>query len=67
VRAACFWTTKIGRRAIRRSRPAVVLALVTLPEIAWEASLGTYLIAKGFKPSPILSGETRRPDRTTAR
>jgi hypothetical protein len=26
------------------------------PEIAWEASLGIYLIVKGFKPSPILSG-----------
>ena len=29
--------------------------LASIPEIAWEASLGIYLIAKGFKPSPILA------------
>lgn len=29
--------------------------LFTLPEIVWEASLGIYLIVKGFKPSPILT------------
>ena len=28
--------------------------LLTLPEIAWEFSLGIYLIFKGFRPSPIL-------------
>ena len=29
--------------------------IASLPEIAWEASLGIYLIVKGFKPSsPIL-------------
>ena len=33
--------------------------LVTAPESAWEASLGIYLIVKGFKPSPITSGDTR--------
>ena len=27
----------------------------TALEIAWEASLGIYLIVKGFKPAPILS------------
>jgi hypothetical protein len=32
------------------------LFLMTALEIAWEASLGIYLIVKGFKPSPILSG-----------
>jgi hypothetical protein len=30
--------------------------LMALPEIAWEASLGIYLIVKGFRPSPILDG-----------
>ena len=35
----------------RSSGPAL---LVALPEIAWEASLGIYLIVKGFKPAPIL-------------
>ena len=28
--------------------------ILTLPEAAWELSLGIYLIVKGFKPSPIL-------------
>ena len=27
--------------------------IATLPEIAWEGSLGIYLTVKGFKPSPI--------------
>ena len=27
--------------------------LLTLPEIAWEASLGIYCAWKGFRPSPI--------------
>lgn len=30
--------------------------LMSLPEIAWEASLGIYLIVKGFRPSHILDG-----------
>jgi Domain of unknown function (DUF4386) len=30
-------------------------SLAAVPEIAWEASLGIYLIVKGFKPSPILN------------
>jgi Domain of unknown function (DUF4386) len=29
--------------------------IFTIPEILWEASLGIYLIVKGFKPSPILA------------
>jgi Domain of unknown function (DUF4386) len=33
------------------------LFVMTALEIAWEASLGIYLIVKGFKPSPILSGD----------
>ena len=28
----------------------------TIPEFVWELSLGIYLMVKGFKPSPILSG-----------
>ena len=36
----------------RSSGPALIAAL---PEIAWEASLGIYLIVKGFKPAPILT------------
>ncbi len=29
--------------------------IATVPEIAWEASLGIYLIVKGFRPSPLTS------------
>jgi hypothetical protein len=28
--------------------------ILSAPEIAWEASLGIYLIVKGFRPSPVL-------------
>ena len=31
-------------------------ALLTIPIAVWEFSLGVYLIAKGFKPSPITAG-----------
>ena len=30
-----------------------LVAIATLPVIAWEASLAIWLIVKGFKPSPI--------------
>jgi hypothetical protein len=33
--------------------------IATIPEIAWEASLGIYLIAKGFKTSSPVLGGTR--------
>jgi hypothetical protein len=29
--------------------------IATLPEIAWELSLGIYLTVKGFRPSPIIA------------
>jgi hypothetical protein len=32
--------------------------IATIPEFVWELSLGIYLMVKGFKPSPILSGTT---------
>ncbi|MEA2178006.1 MAG: hypothetical protein QOG77_1303, partial [Solirubrobacteraceae bacterium] len=31
--------------------------IATIPEFIWELSLGIYLIAKGFKPSPITAGD----------
>ena len=40
----------------RSSSPA---ALAALPVALFEFSLGVYLIVKGFKPSPILSSDTR--------
>ena len=33
---------------------STVNSILSLPEIAWEASLTIYLIVKGFRPSPIL-------------
>jgi Domain of unknown function (DUF4386) len=33
-------------------------AIATVPVFAWEASLGIYLMVKGFKPSPITAGTT---------
>jgi hypothetical protein len=35
-------------------------AIATAPEFVWELFLGIYLTFKGFKPSPITSGETRQ-------
>jgi len=32
--------------------------ILTIPEFAWELSLGIWLIVKGFRPSPITSGQT---------
>ena len=36
--------------------------LLTLPEIAWELSLGIYLIVKGFRPSSVI-GDANPPAR----
>ena len=41
--------------AFKNGSPAA--SLLAIPEIAWEASLGIYLILKGFKPSPILAAQ----------
>jgi hypothetical protein len=35
---------------------SVAQAIATISEFLWELSLGIYLLVKGFKPSPILSG-----------
>jgi hypothetical protein len=42
----------------RNSSPALLLAI---PIALWEFSLGVWLVIKGFKPSPILSGEMQVP------
>jgi len=39
--------------------PSVGVFVLTAVEIAWELSLTIYLIFKGFRPSPVLSGDTR--------
>jgi hypothetical protein len=43
--------------AIEQGSPGQFLA--TIPEFIWELSLGIYLIAKGFKPSPITGDRPR--------
>jgi hypothetical protein len=37
-------------------RGSSLQAIATIPEFFWELFLGIYLIVKGFRPSPILSG-----------
>ena len=38
------------------SQTSGINPIATIPEIIWEATLGIYLIVKGFKPSPITAG-----------
>jgi Domain of unknown function (DUF4386) len=33
-------------------------SIATIPEFIWELSLGIYLTAKGFEPSPITAGDS---------
>ena len=42
--------------------------IATIPEIAWELSLGIYLTVKGFKPSPItaMDAAVRSPESASA-
>ena len=48
------------RRVVRPLGPNVHgTALAALPVAIFEFSLGVYLVVKGFKPSPILSSDTR--------
>jgi hypothetical protein len=36
--------------------PSTALLLLTVLEIIWEFSLGVYLVFRGFRPSPVLTG-----------
>jgi Domain of unknown function (DUF4386) len=38
---------------------STLAAIAALPIAIWEFSLGVWLVVKGFKPSPILSSDTR--------
>jgi hypothetical protein len=42
------------------------LLLLTLLEALWEGSLALYLTFKGFRPSPVLAEDDRRPAMQTA-
>ena len=37
-------------------RDSVWATIAVVPEFAWEATLGIYLIVRGFRPSPITAG-----------
>ena len=37
-------------------KEAVVPVLMTVPEVVWEFSLSVWLLFRGFRPSPILTG-----------
>jgi hypothetical protein len=37
-------------------RDSAVVAVAALPIALWELSLGIWLVAKGFKPSPVTAG-----------
>jgi hypothetical protein len=39
-------------------RGSAAQSIATVPEFAWELSLGIYLTVKGFKPSPITTDRT---------
>jgi len=43
--------------------PSNVLFLFTVAEIIWEFSLSVYLLVKGFRPSPVLTGQPVVPGR----
>jgi hypothetical protein len=36
-----------------------ITMLATLPIAAWELSVGTWMLVKGFRPSPITAGLTK--------
>jgi hypothetical protein len=42
-------------------RGSTLQGIATIPEFIWELSFGIYLIVKGFKPSPILTGVGSEP------
>lgn len=41
----------------RWADPSTALSLLTVAEIIWEFSLSIYLLVRGFRPSPILTGQ----------
>jgi Domain of unknown function (DUF4386) len=41
--------------------PSGPLSALTVLEVIWEFSLGVWLLARGFRPSPILSGPSLIP------
>jgi hypothetical protein len=55
--ASAKLTARTINRALPSANPTYPNPKQTMPEFAWELSLGVYLIVKGFKPAPIISGQ----------
>jgi hypothetical protein len=53
--AFCAATAELFGLFPQVSGPSFIL---TLPEALWEASLGIWLVAKGFRPSPVIAAVT---------
>ena len=51
----------LGAWGIRSGLPVAL----TAPEAIWEFSLSVWLLAKGFRPSPILTGPPVTPSKTS--
>ena len=46
-------------------KPSGPLVALTVPEAIWELSLSVWLLARGFRPSPILTGPPVVPSKTS--
>jgi uncharacterized protein DUF4386 len=46
----------VGIAVLFGASPSGLPALLTAPEAIWEFSLSVWLLARGFRPSPILTG-----------
>ncbi|GGP95274.1 hypothetical protein BKA00_003824 [Actinomadura coerulea] len=51
---ACATATAVLFGAYEQQSP--VNFLFTAPEIVWEVSLGIWLVTKGFRPCPLITG-----------
>ena len=45
--------------------PSRLAVALTAPEAIWEFSLSVWLLARGFRPSPVLTGAPVIPSKTS--
>jgi hypothetical protein len=50
-----------GIAVLLGANPSGLPVLLTAPEAIWEFSLSVWLLARGFRPSPILTGPPAIP------
>jgi hypothetical protein len=50
-----------GVAVLLGAKPSGLPVLLTAPEAIWEFSLSVWLLARGFRPSPILTGPPAIP------